>query len=1223
MRKKILSLLLATVGLCFSDGLPVVTTKIGTDINFGPVAKGSGYAYLGATNKDSKNPDHALTNVEIKRDGTGVTITPFAPALKAADKTAIDNSISNKVINNLVLCGNDPILTVGDEKIYKVSGANKEVVTINKVALKDSAPTDVDKPISAIAANGSYVFAAVPGAGKAWSAVDGNNRGIAILNPNDLTQYEPTDFEKAVKDAAPAALKNDHAVNAATAAFSATKPLAIKWDDTTGIAGAELTEDVNMYWNDNVNRLYVGLSGVKRDDKEKEGGVCSMLVGRIDKTEKTETAAAKTSFVLSPIVKDMAAPRLDVEMAAKKVAIANAACVVAEAIATVSDANKTTTATFASGYTISTQQPQVTILRKIYDAINKIKTENDLITWVDAIYAANSVGAAYDAAAADKAAKPRAAAQIYVDNIAYSEMALAAKKSYEIAGYPADANHSIVAATAATALLDFDAIANKCGLGANNDKTDEYDTAIKAMKTYKTTPTAANAKNYITKVIAYDAAISKIAGIDVYVDTDGYSSADPSTMSAAKASAKNIGAKETDKVPSSYFDTVGAAAPLLKPLGKSLKNIVAAAAGVADAATVADTNKLLQAAALPYTNQKVSANDSTRMVANYFAGAGYPKAQTLDANDDATGKARVVNPFGNNGNDDIALTAGKMASLRTTPRGHNYLITNVITKVGSVDKNLICALPLMGGSVEADKGTISKVANGVATFDAPALNMSELPIFDDVAVVVGGNNDLIDVALGTDIFTDGDDSVYMALGGNTPLKAGLVKSTALFDKNGIINGWTQWRHVDNSLQRIKAAVFDPFTNKYMFLKSADYVSDFNTIELTGGGNLALTPEDLMAIPPTALKAVMHNAFPVSDNGIFNLFAYDKNTPGFANNTLAAMVAVGYDTLSFVVMADQTQGTLRSADEFNINNVFTFADQALKDIAPIVCTAIAEANGQAWLFAAGYNGLTVLSAADGKGFSSFDGTNSQIGGLTFKQLTDNRFKNIRKITSGKNNNLLVMTDTAIYSIALGADKFRAANPVPLVATEYMPAKLDTVGYLSDMVVLGTDLILLAATGKIGEEDTESPGLWLASKSGGTLNPTPISTKEDGPAVQINYKSKTETTGDLYVLFANFTKDDAKLNHYDVDMSKVGAARVAASTINTVTQFTKFYLNFDVGDGVVVVNSPTEHLVTKVPLKNVNQRAEMFVDKNVTNVGAPIFDDVSGCFIAPYNGGVVVI
>ena len=267
-------------------------------------------------------------------------------------KLSTATELKNKTIADLTLIKNNatfPVVITNDKKLHVVTDATTGDIKSSAV-LKDGGTPDEVKTIKAIASDGKdYIFAAVSENGKEWSAHDGEKRGIAVAKveydasgiPNAITQEDVTDFTKADKAAALPAAAADK-----MAALTAAKPLAFKASDD-GIDSAELMENVSMHYASEVGdattapgTLFVGLQGVTRNDKYKEGGVSSLVLGKLD------TTSTPNKFELASATPNIKAPYIDILTAHQKVAIANCVYAVEHALqSTVDDPKKPSTIT--------------------------------------------------------------------------------------------------------------------------------------------------------------------------------------------------------------------------------------------------------------------------------------------------------------------------------------------------------------------------------------------------------------------------------------------------------------------------------------------------------------------------------------------------------------------------------------------------------------------------------------------------------------------------------------------------------------------------------------------------------------------------------------------------------------------------------------------------------------------------------------------------------------
>jgi hypothetical protein len=76
------------------------------------------------------------------------------------------------------------------------------------------------------------------------------------------------------------------------------------------VSSAIISNDsVEMFYDSVLDRVYIGFSGLHRDDRTKEGGVCGVLVGKIQEVTVTDPSTGQTSkqnrFLLSQCVKGL------------------------------------------------------------------------------------------------------------------------------------------------------------------------------------------------------------------------------------------------------------------------------------------------------------------------------------------------------------------------------------------------------------------------------------------------------------------------------------------------------------------------------------------------------------------------------------------------------------------------------------------------------------------------------------------------------------------------------------------------------------------------------------------------------------------------------------------------------------------------------------------------------------------------------------------------------
>ena len=163
----------------------------------------------------------------------------------------------------------------------------------NTSAINDAGGNGIDKSIVGLAASDKYIFAAVPQMGKIFSADDGPDRGIAVLEKLADTPGLRVDDASNVNVMSPKAVRLE-----VTAAVGQQVSFFDKVDQPDVITKAEIG-DASLWWDDSLQRLYIGLSRAERDVDTKAGGIWGVSMGYFDKNSNDEAGGA---FTLAPIV---------------------------------------------------------------------------------------------------------------------------------------------------------------------------------------------------------------------------------------------------------------------------------------------------------------------------------------------------------------------------------------------------------------------------------------------------------------------------------------------------------------------------------------------------------------------------------------------------------------------------------------------------------------------------------------------------------------------------------------------------------------------------------------------------------------------------------------------------------------------------------------------------------------------------------------------------------
>lgn len=289
--------------------------------------------FLGAKNIPSTDATNSSNQYSVTRTFNDVRpkikgITPqkiSVPNEDGSGYTEEPNDLYGKIILNLGLFNKsfplvsyqqdstDPTKANDSNILYLINAYNDGKLNIKTEALKDSTPAET-KQIKALAGSDYYAFAVVSATGQDWesNAPEGEPRGIAVVKPTlnvkipTIKQIAATDLSNDKAEAT--ALNVDVKKAAKLISFSDAQTPAVA-PDKEPIAKAYINPDVNrldadvdMYWDNGLSRLFIGLSGIHRDDQNKEGGCFSVIVGRIvvDPTSGKDKALSLSPILSSP-----------------------------------------------------------------------------------------------------------------------------------------------------------------------------------------------------------------------------------------------------------------------------------------------------------------------------------------------------------------------------------------------------------------------------------------------------------------------------------------------------------------------------------------------------------------------------------------------------------------------------------------------------------------------------------------------------------------------------------------------------------------------------------------------------------------------------------------------------------------------------------------------------------------------------------------------------------
>lgn len=354
----------------------------------------------------------------------------------------------------------------------------------------------------------------------------------------------------------------------------------------------------------------------------------------------------------------------------------------------------------------------------------------------------------------------------------------------------------------------------------------------------------------------------------------------------------------------------------------------------------------------------------------------------------------------NDGDDDLAVSIPRSGMMNTST-GKTYLIVQSVMSTSPASlgpimynevDNWLYALPLIPTAVNGAanlQGSLAAVNNDtigavVQPYQAP-LTLQQMPKRYQSAVRVGGGNP-VPGSWVKDLFVQGD-SVYVALAGIKPDQQGLFKSTALFNAQGVIIGWSPAVRVMGSVVQTYAAMVDTATaNVYALTQTPSLTtgqSGATTGQITqwgeGQANMHGYATNADGAATYALDTALQPIFSQKEGGIHGLVTFDELTYGLPTEQVSMLMAYGYNTVA-MVKTGQRSGTsfapitLNSMTSIPANNTTGAAAipqnvwkvGIVAGVGPLTCGGIAHnppnSPNTGWtnFYVGGYNGLAVLS-----------------------------------------------------------------------------------------------------------------------------------------------------------------------------------------------------------------------------------------------------------------------
>lgn len=421
----------------------------------------------------------------------------------------------------------------------------------------------------------------------------------------------------------------------------------------------------------------------------------------------------------------------------------------------------------------------------------------------------------------------------------------------------------------------------------------------------------------------------------------------------------------------------------------------------------------------------------------------------------------------------------------------------------------------IAGGVAAVEGSLGLALNKIYNGDKhkhkllPAVQTmhtdATYPAFDYVRVGADPKRLSFDTsALVQDVQVVGD-TVYVALGNARDAshtgESGVFASTAIFHSNGFIRAWTPWRRVMGHADPVAGVALDPTSSRYWYTTTKDVSSiadaslpetdSLDTLRVTawGRGHVAAATGagDAAATTDARLSTVLEKVFG-DIGGVYGLYSFGPETQGFKERKVSDIdVANRHEQFSMAVATgngrvaliktgkfDPAAGVFKSTTAFNTTgndrNVFVFDEstknyggKGLSNLGIITCAEVSRLpldvvadpvnpqNRNGFLFVGGTEGVAVLTRwFNGKGWdTSVNGGLADLlpgsqrddfpagDGWRWMQILTkdgtNPFKDVRKLVSDGSRYLYVMTAKEIWRLDMMATPGAGGGGVPAART----------------------------------------------------------------------------------------------------------------------------------------------------------------------------------------------
>lgn len=613
-----------------------------------------------------------------------------------------------------------------------------------------------------------------------------------------------------------------------------------------------------------------------------------------------------------------------------------------------------------------------------------------------------------------------------------------------------------------------------------------------------------------------------------------------------------------------------------------------------------------------------------------------------------------------NGTLPMELSIKRITSMSTST-GKEYLIVqgagpDQLETEGDTNNLFgIFALPLLS----------EKLANGSAVpvnqigtladkhFTGPVSGLNQLPRATAISNRVGGLiDDYHDTLLAvfpdavSDLFVDGD-TVYICMKGNDSRHIGFYASTALFDAEGIIVGWTPWSAVAGQTGRVFTGKRSHTTGNYFFATEEKAFNPQAPEEATDGNVAALSCWNKGDDQNNNLPALLAALFTQQEGGVYQLFDCNQFAPAFDLGKFSMLIALGNEKMALIKTGayDNASNSFYPVPKHALTGpdqtIFLLEDPVLKEIGPLCCAALSSGarSNKGYLFVGGYRGVAVLTDHMGRGFQTpLTNLSSAAGsfptGYTFKKLS---FANQPPLTSCTKivptaDGMTLALGEKLYTIDLATPP-DLTHPLPTTVTTPCPGAI-----ISDYRFIWKKGIATTTNFTMFAVAT-SKGLFVSHNNGASWQEIALGDEKGLPTLQLFYLSDRlaidGALGNLFVLQADRARVPSRgfLYRFAVNTEKPESERIkqiSSENLNGLFLSFREYRGGFFYDGTIALASRGLHfsdtqLLNNVPIMSSNEiisltpQLAIIPEINYT-IGVPLIESTSGALIVPGDWGI---